>query len=74
MSLIPPLLSSSSIRAARLCPQWPAFTETPGGAVFRRRVPRPTEAEEDDHSTGTETSLPGSWMHFVVGENVLSLL
>lgn len=36
--------------------------------MFRRRVPRPTAAEEDDHSTGTETSLPGSWMHFVVGK------
>lgn len=41
-----------SLRASRFCPQWPTLTQTPGGAVLRGRIPRPTAAKETDHSKG----------------------
>lgn len=44
--------SSSSLRASRFRPQWATLTQAPGGAVLRGRIPRPTTAEETDHSKG----------------------
>lgn len=56
MVLLFPFLMSL-FRASRVRPQWPAFPTTPGGAVFRRRVPRPPAAKKDDHSAGSWLNL-----------------